>query len=131
MRADLAAFLKEPQPRFDFVTHDCCRWVDKWSIARSHPSAIVALGLTYDSERSALVTIKRGGGLVALWTEGMALAGVPEADDAREGDIGVIERTTDDGLNETVAIFTGERWANISDRTLHFGPADVLAMWRP
>lgn len=131
MRPDLAAFLRLPLPKWDYIGHDCCRWVDRWSMSCGNPSAISALGLTYNSERSALVMIKRGGGLVALWTRGMELAEVEEGDDRREGDIGVIERATHDGLNQTMGIFTGERWVSISDAALHFGPADVLAMWRP
>lgn len=131
MRADLAAYLKTPVPAWDWIAVDCCRWTDGWSVACGNRSAIGLLGLRYRTERGALLTIRRGGGLVALWSRGMALAGVSHVTEPEAGDIGVIKRPTHDGLNETVGIFTGERWASISDTAKHFGPALPLAIWRP
>ena len=127
----LGDYLGAPRPAWDWVNLDCCRWVDGWVQQRGYPSPIAMLGLTYDSERSALLAIRRGGGLVALWTRGMCLAGVREADDAQAGDVAIIGRPTECGTNEAAAIFTGERWMTLGVRGFHCGPADVLASWRP
>lgn len=126
----LGDFLAMPRPEWDWRLHDCCRWVDRWVQARGYRSPIEALGLVYDSERSALRRISEGGGLVTLWTGGMALVSVPEADEAQAGDVGIISRATSDGLNEAMAIYTGERWLSLSLRGLEAGPAEALRVWR-
>jgi hypothetical protein len=132
MRPELAAYLKAALRRpWQWGEWDCCRFAAEWVMANGHPDPMLFLAPWYDSERSALLTIKRGGGLVALWERGMADAGVAEADDAQAGDIAVIERPTEDGIGEALAIFTGERWASLGLRGVEFAPAGVLAMWRP
>lgn len=125
----LADHLAERLPPWDWTTLDCCRWVDRWVQRRGHVSPIAALGLTYDSERSALRCITQAGGLVPLWTAGMALVGVAEVDDAQPGDVGVIRRDTVCRLNEAAGIFTGERWATLGLLGLDFAPAEPLRVW--
>lgn len=113
---------------------DCCKLAGKWAIVRGHLDPMILMWSVerpYDSELSALLAIKRGGGLVRLWSEGMAHVGIPEADDAREGDIGVIARRTQCGTDEAVAICTGNKWVTLGVGGLDFAPADVLASWRP
>ena len=89
-----------------------------------------ALGIHYDSELSALRRIRQGGGLVALWTAGMALSLIPETDDLQLGDAGIIRSSTACGSDEVTAIYTGERWASLGVRGLDFGPAVPLRAWR-
>jgi hypothetical protein len=98
--------------------------------ARGCGSPIAALGIRYDSETSALRRIAEAGGLLPLWTAGMALLLVHEVDDPTAGDIGIISRPTVCGGNEAAAIFTGERWASLGLRGLDVGPADALRVWR-
>ena len=124
-------FLAIPRPAWDWRAHDCCRWVDRYLRLCGYASPIEALGLRYDSERSALRVIAKGGGLVALWDAGMAAVVVPHADAAQAGDVAVIERTTADGLNQAMGLFTGDRWASLTPRGLEFGPAQALRIWRP
>lgn len=124
-------FLALPRPPFDFVRNDCCRWVDRYLRLNGYASPIAALGLRYDSERSALRVIAKGGGLVALWTAGMAIVGVPETDEPQAGDVAVIERPTADRLNQAMGLFTGDRWASLTPRGLEFGPAATSRIWRP
>ena len=132
---DLGAYLKwamaQPWAWGSDAGLDCCTYGARWVVACEHPDPMDFLRPLYDSERSALLTIRRGGGLVPLWKRGMTDAGVPEADDVRAGDVAVIEIPTEDGLGQAVGIFTGERWATRTQAGLHFGPADVLRMWRP
>lgn len=127
----LGEYLAAPRPPWDWVSLDCCRWIDGWVVARGRDSAIRALDLRYNTERSALRTIVRGGGLVALWTAGMARIGVLEVDIPAAGDVAVIERSTVCGLDQAMAIFTGERWASLGLRGIEVGPADALRVWRP
>ena len=127
----LADFLCAPLPEWDFCRHDCCRWVARWIEARGHACPIKALGLRYSTERGALRTIRRGGGLSALWGRGMAAVGVPEAGEPQPGDVAVIRRETVCGLDEAMAIKVGERWASLALRGLEIGPAEPLKVWRP
>ena len=129
----LSAYLAEPRPAWDWQRLDCCRWVDGWCLANGWGSPMAAINVRYDSERSALLTIKRGGGLVELWSKGMAavsVSAVSEWDTLAAGDIGVIRRPTACGLDEAAAIWTGERWVTLGLRGLDFGPAEALAVWR-
>lgn len=125
----VADYLAAPRPAWDWIALDCCRWVDGWVQARGFDSPIAALGLTYDSERSALRCIRKAGGLVPLWRKGMALVGVEEADAPMVGSVGVIRRPTSCGTDEAAAIFTGDRWVSLGLRGLDFGPAEALAVW--
>ncbi|MEH3121163.1 MAG: hypothetical protein PGN16_04150 [Sphingomonas phyllosphaerae] len=127
----LADFLSAPLPEWDFRHHDCCRWVARWIVARDHACPIESLGLRYSTERGALLTIKRGGGLTALWGRGMTAVGVPEAAEPQPGDVAVIHRPTSCGLDEAMAIRVGERWASLALRGLEIGPAEPLKVWRP
>lgn len=89
-----------------------------------------ALGIKYDSERSALRRITEAGGLVPLWSAGMSLLFIPEADEPHAGDVGVIRRATVCGTDEAAAIYTGERWASLGLRGLDVGSAHALRVWR-
>lgn len=129
----LAEYLALPRPAWDWVTIDCCRWVDGWCRAHGLESPMEAIGIRYDSERSALLQIARGGGLSALWAKGMAAVGaapVDEWDQLQAGDVGVIRRATSCGTDEAAGIWTGERWVTLGLRGLDFGPAEALAVWR-
>jgi hypothetical protein len=110
---------------------DCCTFVAGWVIHRGHGDPMAFIRGAYDSEMGALRQIAAGGGLVPLWTRGMIEAGVPEADDARVGDVGIIARPTQCSTDQAAAIFAGERWISLGVRGIQSGPADVLALWRP
>lgn len=110
---------------------DCCKFGARWVVACGHSDPMAFLHPLYDSELAALRTIRRGGGLVELWTRGMIDAAVPEADDARAGDVGVLDVPTEEGLGQAVGIYTGERWAIRQQAGMHFGPASIVKMWRP
>lgn len=127
----LAEYLAAPRAQWDWVNLDCCRWVDGWLQAQGKPSPMAAIGMEYDSERSALRRIVEGGGLTALWTRGMSAIGAEACaiDDASAGAVGVIARPTHCGTNEAAAIWTGTRWATLGLRGLDFGPAEALAVW--
>lgn len=129
---NLAKYLAASRPPWDWVAIDCCRWVDSWLQERGHPSPMAAIGMKYDSERSALRRILEGGGLTALWTRGMTAIGAEacEPDNAPAGSVGVIIRATHCGTNEAAAIWTGTRWVTLGLRGLEFGPAETTAVWR-
>jgi hypothetical protein len=126
----LGEYIARPLPGWDWRTLDCCRWVDRWVVLNGHPSPIEMLDLRYDSERSALRAIRRGGGLVKLWTRGMELAGVSVAEMPIAGDVGVVESQTVCGTNEAAGIYTGSRWVTLGLRGLDAFPAVALRAWR-
>lgn len=71
------------------------------------------------------------GGLVGAARRGMLDAGIREANEPCLGDMAIIERPTDDGLNQACALFGGERWVSLGIAGLDSGPAVPLAIWRP
>lgn len=91
---------------------------------------MAAIGMAYDSERSAMRRIAEGGGLAALWTGAMALLGLPEVNEPQPGDVGVIACGTDTDSREVAAIYTGERWVALGLRGLDFSPAVCVKAWR-
>jgi hypothetical protein len=90
-----------------------------------------AIGIVYDSEISAMRLIARSGGLLALWTDGLKVVGIPEVAEPQAGDFAVILRPTQCGADEAMALFTGTRWATLGLHGLDFGPAEALRIWRP
>jgi len=126
----LGEYLKAPRPAWDWINLDCSRWLDRWLVLSGHQSAMEATDITYNSERSALLTITRGGGLLDLWSNGMEAIGLPQIDIPAMGDAAILSVETDDGTNETCGIWTGERWASLHRRGLLFGFGVPLAMWR-
>ncbi len=127
---DLGEYLKAPRPAWDWRVHDCSRWLDRWLVLRGHRSAMEATDISYDSERSAMRTIIRGGGLLPLWTRGMAAIGVEAVEAAQLGDVAILATETDDGHNRTTGIWTGQRWASVHRHGLACGPGDPLVIWR-
>jgi hypothetical protein len=127
---NLADFLIAPRPVWDWRSHDCCRWVARWAVLNGTIDPMASIRDAYDDEASAMACIEAGGGLVPLWTRGAIEAGIPEADEARPGDIGIIARETECGTNEAAAIFGGARWITLAHRGIIAGPAEPLIVWR-
>lgn len=127
----MQAYIDQAMPRpWVWGEHDCCCFVAGWVLERGHGDPMGFIRGRYDSERSALVAIKRGGGLVKLWTRGMVEAEVLPTRRPRIGDVGVIRRATEDGGDEVAAICAGERWVSLVERGIVSGPGVVLAAWR-
>ena len=126
----LGEYLRAPRPAWDYVNHDCSRWLDRWLLLRGHASAMDATGIRYNSERSAMLTIGRGGGLLALWSRGMEAIRCPIIDTPEQGDAAILSIPTDDATNETCGIWTGERWASVHKHGLMVGVGNPLAVWR-
>lgn len=126
----LGEYLKAPRPAWDWINLDCSRWLDRWIVMQGRRSAMEATGIAYNSERSALLTIRRGGGLLALWSRGMEAVGIMETDAPVAGDAAILSIPTEDGADETCGIWTGERWASLHTRGLIFGIGDPLIVWR-
>jgi len=112
---------------------DCCKFAGKWAIVCGYVDPMVLVWRRpYNSERSAMRRIATGGGLVKLWSDGMAHVGLGEAiGETEAGDIAIIERATVCGGNQALGIHTGERWATLALSGLEFGPATVVKAWRP
>lgn len=112
-------------------THDCCTFASQWAIIRGNPDPMAYLRGRYSTAGEAVRVLVKHGGLLAVTTRGMIEAGVPEADFPRAGDIGVVQRPTEEGLNQACGIYTGERWATLGLRGMDCGPAEILGLWRP
>lgn len=129
---NLASYLRAAGARsWTWGTHDCCTFGAGWFLLHGYADPMALFRGRYTTARGALRVIRRHGGLVDAVRYGMLDARVPEADEPRLGDMAVIERPTDDGLNQACALFGGERWVSLSTRGLDSGPGVPLAIWRP
>lgn len=126
----LGEYLKAPRPCWDWINHDCSRWLDRWLVLNGHRSAMAATGVCYSGELSALRAIRRGGGLLALWSRGMAAIGLQVIATPQIGDAAILSLPTDDRTNETCSIWTGHRWVSLHRSGLVFGAGEPLRMWR-
>lgn len=125
----LGDYLRSAQPAWDYVEHDCSRWLDRYLVMRGHPSPMEVTGISYASEREAQVVIGRGGGLLALWTRGMEAIGLAEIEAPELGAVAILSIPTDDGTDETCGIWTGKRWASVHRKGTIFGVGLPLRMW--
>lgn len=125
----LGEFLRAPCPPWDFIHHDCSRWLDRFIVQRGHSSPMRALGVEYGSEREAQLVIGRGGGLLALWSLGLQAIGLPETDVHKPGIVAILAIPTDDGSNQTCGIWSGQRWASVHRHGTIFGVGEPLRMW--
>jgi hypothetical protein len=126
----LGEFLRAPCPTWDYVQHDCSRWLDRYLVRKGYPSAVEATGIAYASEREAQVVIGRGGGLLALWARGMEAIGLAEVDTPEAGYVAILAIETDDGTDQTCGIWTGQRWASVHRHGTMFGAGVPLRIWR-
>ena len=110
---------------FEWGKHDCATFCAGWVECLTGMDVNYMRGL-YFNERTANDAMK--GGLVPLWSH--ALNGVAERTaDLEEGCIGIV--STPKG--EIGAIYTGERWAMLTDHSVAFikiPPARLRAIWR-
>lgn len=123
-------YLRSAQPAWDYVSHDCSRWLDRYLVMRGHASPMQATGIEYASEREAKLVIGRGGGLLALWTLGMEAIGLAEGAVPELGDAAILSISTDDDTDETCGIWTGKRWASVHRKGTVFGVGEPLKVWR-
>lgn len=84
----------------------------------------------YSTEQEARRLIRDAGGLVELWQRGLASIGVDGVNEPREGDVGVIRAIGLDRTEEHIgAIWTGRRWAFMTEGGVAFASADCLRVW--
>lgn len=126
----LGDFLRSPCPAWDYVQHDCSRWLDRYLVGCGHASPMTATGIAYGSEREAQVVIGRGGGLLALWERGLEAIGLVQVDAPEPGDVAILSVSTDDGSDQTCGIWTGQRWASVHRHGTMFGVGEPLRIWR-
>jgi hypothetical protein len=129
---DLGAYLQSAISRtWAWGRWDCCRFAAEWCIRRGRGDPMDFLRPLYTSEFAALRTIREGGGLVALWSRGMADIDAPEVENAALGDVGIVNEFTDHGDEQVCAIYTGKRWAMLGIHGLVCVPAEPIKVWRP
>lgn len=125
----LGDFLRAPCHAWDYVHHDCSRWLDRYLVGLGYGSPMAATGISYSSEREAKVTIGRGGGLLALWSAGMTAISCPEINAPKAGDVAILSIPTDDGTDQTCGIWTGDKWASVHRHGTAFGVGVPLRIW--
>jgi hypothetical protein len=129
---DLGAYLVQEAKRpWQWGVADCTTHAGDWVLALTGRDP-VARWRGYSTDLEAEDHIARAGGLLALWSDG--LAGIMRrAEAAWPGDIGLIRMPGEDGEPiEIGAIFTGKRWSFRSPRgigAVSLDPANVVAIW--
>lgn len=107
---------------------DCCAAPAAWAIDNGHADPMQEWRGEYASEDEGEEFIAKAGGLIELFDKGMNSAGIAETSDVKEGNIGILQI----GEHEAGAIYTGKRWALVTDRGWLFVSMDnecVLKMW--
>jgi len=125
----LGDYLKSPRPIWDWQSLDCCRWVARWIVDQGHGNPMDHIGHSYATKLGAIRVIRRGGGLVALWSKGMDAIGLTAVTEPSPGAVAVISVPTDDALDQACGIWTGQRWAMLHERGLVFGVGEPLKIW--
>jgi hypothetical protein len=84
----------------------------------------------YDDEPTARQYIADAHGIIELMTLGMIDAGIPECDEPRIGDVGIVTVLGEHGPEEVGAIYQGKRWAMRSPNGLFCASVTPLITWR-
>lgn len=114
---------------FEYRVHDCCTMPADWAIERGYDDPMRLWRGRYANESAANALIAEYG-LLDMWTLGMIDAGIPECDEPRIGDIGVVECVSHDGAGVVGAIYGGRRWHALSERGLFQASMTPLRIWR-
>ncbi len=115
---------------WDWGKRDCCTFPADWCIIAGHPDPMAFIRGTYGSEAEALALAKDPG-LLKLATRGYASIGLMRTKQPETGDVAVIRRPTEDGLNMACAIRSGDRWVTLMERGLVVDSGDaLLRAWR-
>lgn len=127
---DLNAHLCEAASTpFEYRSHDCCTFVSDWVMRHGYDDPMARWRGRYASEGAARELMDRYG-LLDMWTLGMIEVGVPEADEARIGDVGLVECVSDDGVNLVGAIYGGKRWHALGEKGLFQASMKPVKVWR-
>lgn len=128
----LGEYLKSAgERRWKWSEHDCCTFAADWAIQCGHVDPMIRWRGSYSTADEAQALIEEAEGLANLWA--LAFSGYPEPDEPRAGDVGVCCVMGEDGLTANGGIFTGERWAFLAPRGVHFTPIEsrhVVKVWR-
>jgi hypothetical protein len=126
----LGQWLRENATRVrDAGAWDCSTFPAAWVMANGLPDPMAQWRGRYDTEEAALALIDGQGGLPALFSRAMSGIDAPlNRGEPVAGDIGLVAIY---GL-EAGAIFTGKRWAFVTDRGMAFvtiAPEHIVAAW--
>lgn len=106
---------------------DCAPWLLRWVTERTGKTAPVP---DYNSALGALRLIRVHGGVLPLYRLYAARMGLPEADEARRGDVGVIAAEGAlTGLTGGICMSPGTWAAKLHDGRVKLVRADPLAIW--
>jgi hypothetical protein len=113
---------------FEYGPHDCAIWPANWCVMRGHDDPAARWRGKYDEAGAQALVEKHG--LLDLWTLGMIDAQIPECDEPQIGDVGIVECTTADGINQCGAIYGGKRWHALSPKGVFQANMPVIRSWR-
>lgn len=114
--------------QFEYGPHDCAMWPANWCVMMGWSDPAARWRGRY-GEQGARDFIERHS-LLSLWELGMIDAGIPEADEPKIGDVGIVECVTEDGYNQCGGIFGGRRWHSLSPAGVFQASMPVVKCWR-
>lgn len=109
---------------------DCCFFPIEWAVSWGLGDPGAKWRGRYRTDLGGQRFIKRAGGLVQLWDEGLSSIGVGRVDEPQAGDVGVVlSLTSPDAASPVGAIFSGTKWAFAIERGILLAPAEPIGVW--
>lgn len=118
---------------FSWGLHDCCTFGTNWCVENGHTDPMARWRHNYTTEDGADALIASDHGLEQMWLLGMIDAQIPECDEARLGDVGLVRAHATNGVETVAAIYGGRRWHMLSHAGLYcasIAPEHVIRTWR-
>ena len=116
--------------KFEWGVHDCCTFTADWWNAETGKDPLEKFRGTYSTKREAVKEILRFGSLRNAWASEMGEC----SETLSAGSVGIIKALLDGGLGECGAIYTGSRWAALSEHGVFYSMPDsddILGHWNP
>ena len=111
---------------------DCCTLAGDWARTWGFGDPMAEWRGSYSTDDEAAALIADAGGLVTLWSRGLASIDVGEVATVEPGDVGVVVAISMSGEPEHVgAVWTGRRWAFRAYAGVFFASAQVVRAWGP
>lgn len=128
--AVLGEFLDDMAARgWQWGERDCLLWLGLWSERVTGIDGGSPWRGHYKTALGCARALKKSGGMAACIEIGTKLCGMIPVTDLKSGDIGIVRANTDKGVQEVGGIYTGERWAVLTDKGVLTGRVEPLMAW--
>ena len=128
--AVLGAFLDDMAAAgWQWGERDCLLWLGLWSREVTGIDGGADWRGRYRTALGCARVCNRSGGVEACIEKGALVAGMAPVSDLRAGDVGLVNAVTDKGVRLVGGIFTGERWAVMTNAGVLTARASAVSAW--